>query len=253
MLKAILFDLGDTLLDFEPMDTRALFFQAARETFDALAARNGRMPPFARYAKSYYRAVRWAYFRAKLTGREFNSLDLLRRFHRRMGLPEEESILREIAWMWYEPVVRHARTEEDLKPTLAALRGAGLKLAVVSNTFVPAFVHDRHLEIEGLLEFFDVRIYSSEVGFRKPNRRIFQAALSALEVAPASALFVGDLVKTDIIGARRAGMRTALKQPYSNPGPHPRADHVIHRISDLLRLPGITPVDPVPTGPAPRG
>ena len=51
--RAVLFDLGDTLLDFEPMDTRALFRQAARATHDVLAGRGIVVPDFERYARVY--------------------------------------------------------------------------------------------------------------------------------------------------------------------------------------------------------
>lgn len=234
MLRAVLFDLGDTLLDFEPMDTRALFREAAKVTYDRLAGLGAALPAFERYVGAHFRAVRWSYFWAKLTGREFNSFELLRRFHRRLGLPDGEDLLRELAWDWYAPVVSHTRTEEGLRETLAGLAGAGLALGVVSNTFVPGFVHDRHLELAGLLDLLTVRVYSSEVGHRKPDRRIFRAACERLGVLPGEALFVGDLVKTDIIGAKRFGMRTALKQPWSNPRPHRLADYVVKRIADLV-------------------
>lgn len=238
--RAVLFDLGDTLLDFQPMDTRALFRQAARATYDVLEARGVKsLPAFERYASVYFRGMKWAYFWAKLRRREFNSLELLRRFHTRMGLPTDDALLRELSWLWYEPVTRHTRVEADLRPTLAAMRDTGLHLGVISNTFVPGFVHDRHLEMEGLLEFFPVRVYSSEVGYRKPDRRIFETALSRLGVRARETLFVGDLIKTDIVGARRLGMRTALKQPFANLRPHRIADHVIRRISDLA---GVVPI-----------
>jgi putative hydrolase of the HAD superfamily len=116
------------------------------------------------------------------------------------------------------------------------MRDSGLSLGLVSNTFVPGFAHDHHLEGIGLLDLLPVRVYSSEVGHRKPDRRIFQAALDRLSTSPQETLFVGDLVKTDIVGAKRLGMKTALKQPWSNRAPHRIADYVIHHVSDLLAL-----------------
>jgi FMN phosphatase YigB (HAD superfamily) len=236
MLQAILFDLGDTLLDFEPMDTRAEFRRAARLTYEYLVAYGATLPEFDRYTRVYFRAVRWAYFWAKLRGREFDSFELLRDFHRRMNLPTEPELLRELAWLWFAPVTQHTRVEEDLRPTLAMMRDSGLRLGLISNTFVPGFVHDRHLDMTGLLEFFPVRIYSSGVGYRKPDRRIFETALARLNVPAERTLFVGDLVKTDIIGARRAGMRTALKQPFAGNRPHRIADYVVRKIADLIVL-----------------
>ena len=137
MLQAILFDLGDTLLDFEPMDTRAEFRRAARLTYDYLAAHGAALPDFERYTRVYFRAVRWAYFWAKLRRREFDSFELLRDFHRRMNLPTDPELLRELAWLWFAPVTEHTRVEEDLKPTLAMMRDSGLRLGLISNTFVP--------------------------------------------------------------------------------------------------------------------
>jgi HAD superfamily hydrolase (TIGR01509 family) len=236
MFRAILFDLGDTLLDFEPMDTRAVFWRAARLTYDRLASAGIALPDFETYVRPQYRTLRWSYLWAKLSRREFNSFDLLVRYHRRMGLPTDDALLRELACLWYHPLTEHATLEPDLHTALGAMRDAGLSLGLVSNTFVPGFAHDHHLAGIGLLDLLPVRVYSSEVGHRKPDRRIFQAALDRLNTTPQQTLFVGDLVKTDIVGAKRLGMKTALKQPWSNRAPHRIADYVIHHVSDLLAL-----------------
>ena len=233
MLRAILFDLGDTLIDFEPMDTRAVFRQAAAATYQFLRDRGHVLPEFDVYCRRQFRAVRWAYFWAKLRSREFNSLHLLRRFCAEMGIELDEGTLLELAWLWYAPLTEHSSSEEDLYATLAGLRRAGYEMGLVSNTFVAGPVHDRHLELHGLLEFFPVRVYSSDTGYRKPDRRIFQIALARMGVRAEEALFVGDLVKTDVVGARNVGMKTVLKQPWGTAPRHGLADYVIRQVSDL--------------------
>lgn len=235
-LQAILFDLGDTLFDFQPMDTRAVFEQAGRGTYEYLQTRGHKLPPFKRYFRKQYSAVRWAYFWSKISRRDFNGFDLLCRLCRKMDLRLDQRSLRELAWQWYEPVTRYNTVADDVVPTLRKLRDRGLKLAIVSNTFIPGFSLDRHLDMHGLLEFFPVRIYSSEVGYRKPHPRIFQIALNALGVSPAHAIFVGDLVKTDIVGARRAGMVTVLRHPFANSRTHHVADHVVRKISEIHQM-----------------
>ena len=233
MLRAILFDLGDTLIDFEPMDTRAVFRKGAADSYAYLKGLGHGVPAFDVYCRKQFRAVRWAYVWAKLRRREFEGLRLLRSFCAAIGIHLDEPALLELAWLWYAPLIDHSGVEENLAVTLAALRDAGFKLGLVSNTFVAGAIHDRHLALHGLLELLPIRVYSSDIGYRKPDRRIFQSAIDRLGVRAAETLFVGDLVKTDIVGAHRMGMKTALKQPWGTSRSHGSADVMIGRLSEL--------------------
>jgi len=236
MLKAILFDLGDTLFDFEPVDTRRVSEQAARSTHEFLAGLGHKLPPLRRYFRRQYWAVRRAYIWSRLRGREFNAMDVLRRQCAAMGLNLDEPTLRELAWRWYEPLTGLCRVADDVAPTLEELRRCGLKLAIVSNTFIPGFVLDRHMEMHDLLRFFPVRVYSSEVGYRKPHPRIFHTALDALGVSAAESAFIGDLVRADIVGARRVGMLAVLRHRETRRQNHRLAHHVVGALSELLQI-----------------
>src|SRR5260221_9025991 len=113
MLRAILFDLGDTLIDFEPMDTRAVFRAAAASTYQFLARRGHVLPQFDTYCRRQFRAVRWAYFWAKFRRREFNSLELLRTFCTSIGAPADDETLLELAWLWLSRLIGDSRSGED--------------------------------------------------------------------------------------------------------------------------------------------
>ena len=91
---------------------------------------------------------------------------------------------------------------------LESLRARGLKLAIVSNTASPLWLLEPVLERLGLVERVDAIALSSEVGKRKPHRAIFERALRELDVVPEEALFVGDRVEADVLGASRVGMKT---------------------------------------------
>jgi HAD superfamily hydrolase (TIGR01509 family) len=235
MTEAVLFDLGDTLLDFDPMPRRELFESAARATYEHLKSRNCRLPQFSKYFALHIRAVRWAYIWASLRGREIDSFRALQKWCTSQGYPNDEESIRELIWMWYQPVIPRSRVAPDVIPALRQLQADGLGLALVSNTLLPGCVLDRHLEMVGLKQFFPIRIYSSEVGYRKPRKIIFHAALGALKLPPESCLFVGDLVKTDIKGARRVGMTTVLRKTPKRQNTA-LADHIIDRIGDLPPL-----------------
>jgi putative hydrolase of the HAD superfamily len=91
---------------------------------------------------------------------------------------------------------------------LEALRARGLKLALVSNTASPQWLLQPMLERQGIAERVDAIVLSSEVGKRKPHPAIFERALSELDVAASVALFVGDRLEADVLGASRIGMKT---------------------------------------------
>jgi putative hydrolase of the HAD superfamily len=93
------------------------------------------------------------------------------------------------------------------RESLARLRAAGLRLGVVSNSDGRV---EQALRAAGLRQYFDVVVDSALVGVEKPDPRIFQAALTALGVAPEETLYVGDLYEIDVIGARAAGIEAVL-------------------------------------------
>jgi putative hydrolase of the HAD superfamily len=112
-------------------------------------------------------------------------------------------------------------------------------MGIVSNTLVPGHCLDHHLESEGLLEFFPVRVYSSAVRFRKPHPRIFELALELVGAKAHRTVFIGDLLKADIAGAKKAGMHTIWKPAHKPNGHMPRtprrhaADLIIPRVTQL--------------------
>jgi putative hydrolase of the HAD superfamily len=96
---------------------------------------------------------------------------------------------------------------DDAAPALAALRGAGLRLAVVSNW--DCSLHSVLADL-GLAAAVDTVVVSAEVGSPKPDPAIFEEALARLRCKAGEALFVGDSLETDVLGARGAGIRGLL-------------------------------------------
>jgi putative hydrolase of the HAD superfamily len=152
--------------------------------------------------------------------------------------------------LWYGPAAQTASLAPDVIPTLAALRDADVKLGIVANTIWPGEVIDQHLESLGLIEFFPVRVYSTEHVAQKPHPNLFRVALDELQLASAETLFVGDEPAIDILGARRAGMRCILRAKNPSKRDSRLADHVIERIGQLTDIFQLTP-ERVRTAPAP--
>ncbi len=110
---------------------------------------------------------------------------------------------RDHLWNYLEPTARQ---------TFEALRRLGLRLGVVSNAdgkVASLFAQ------QGLDHFFDCIIDSRLVGVEKPDPQIFYLALAQLQLPAASCLYVGDNYDNDVIGARRAGLRPVLLDPFA--------------------------------------
>jgi HAD superfamily hydrolase (TIGR01549 family) len=122
-------------------------------------------------------------------------------------------------------VVEHAYEDITLDPlpaamphvhtAIQAMTHANYRLGVICNTgMAGGRVLREVLKRHGLLDFFDVTVFSNEFGVSKPHPSIFEHTLQALGgVPPGEALHVGDLEELDIEGARRAGMHSALYVP----------------------------------------
>jgi putative hydrolase of the HAD superfamily len=95
----------------------------------------------------------------------------------------------------------------DVVPALSRLRERGLKLVAVSNwdCSLPRVL--QRCGVDGLL---DGTVTSAEAGSRKPDPRIFVAALELAGCEASEALHVGDTAEEDVAGARAAGIRPLL-------------------------------------------
>lgn len=122
---------------------------------------------------------------------------------------------------------------------LRALHGR-YRLAVVSNfDYTPTAVG--MLDVAGVTELFDVIVVSDAVGWRKPRPEIFDAALEHLGVAPADALFVGDRADIDVVGAQAMGMPVAWVNRTGAPLPQDIAppDYEVRHIGELAPILGV--------------
>lgn len=143
-----------------------------------------------------------------------------------------DSIPRLVDAMWSEHVEHNlwSLVPAGLAGALSRARAAGLRVAIVSNSegmLVQLF------DKLGIAGAFDLVVDSALVGFEKPDARIFRVALDRFGVPPERALHLGDMYATDVVGARAAGMRAALVDPYG---------HLAGRHADVPRVPGATEV-----------
>jgi putative hydrolase of the HAD superfamily len=106
-------------------------------------------------------------------------------------------------------------------------------MAVVSDAQSAHAVPE--LRAVGLLHYFNPIIVSGDYGYRKPDPRLFQKALDALQVQPEQALFFGNDLFHDIFGAQQVGMK-AIFVSYNQGHPASQTispDYIISRFAEL--------------------
>ena len=118
---------------------------------------------------------------------------------------------------------------DDVLPVLTELKNLHLRLGMISNMGTPGITLSKEM---GLNKIIDLSITSQDAGFTKPDIRIFQFALNQLNLQASDAVFIGDQIESDIIGAENAGLITVLIDRDEN---HPNFSRCT-RITTLNKL-----------------
>ena len=236
-IKAVLFDLGDTLLNFGEVDVSAVFKEGAKSTYNFLKEAGQSVGSLKKYAFRNFLAIRWRTFVSDITGNDFDSLELLKKIGKKQNYELDENQWQKLAELWYEPLKKFGHPEENIKETLSKLKQMQLKLGIVSNTFVTALSLDKHMSQAGLDGFFDFVLYSYQVPWRKPDKKIFRYAAEKIGEKCENIMFVGDKIDKDIAPALKMNMSAALKQAHTNEGK--TCPPKVHKIQKIAELPAI--------------
>lgn len=136
----------------------------------------------------------------------------------------------------------------DVKETLAWLLDRGFRLGAVTNRGYSGPRFHAEMTDLGLADLFEITVISCDVGYMKPHPRIFQYTLEAMGIDAPQAVMVGDNLRADVEGPKTLGMLAVwCRPPAGEPveatedQPEERGpllpDCVIDKISDLRSLP----------------
>ena len=121
--------------------------------------------------------------------------------------------------------------------TVRWLRDSGRRLALLTNG--AAVAQRRKITRFELADLFDAILVEGELGFGKPDARVYERALSALDVTPSEAWMVGDNLEWDVAAPQRLGLAgiwidsRGLGLPEHSPV---RPDHIIRSLAELRGL-----------------
>ncbi len=135
----------------------------------------------------------------------------------------------------------HTYADPDAKDVLAALKHRGYAVGVLSNTMWTSAHHTEVFARDDLDDYIDAAVYTSELPVAKPHEDAFRQILEALQLSPEEAVFVGDRLWDDVLGAQQAGMR-AIWIPHSEipteqvPDGTARPDAIAHRLLEVFDI-----------------
>jgi putative hydrolase of the HAD superfamily len=220
MIKAIIFDFDNTLMDFMRMKRAAV--EAAVD----------------------------AMIDAGLTYKKEAMVEKIYSVYTAEGIEDQQIfdkvLLQEFGKIDYKimaaGIIGYRRAKEGtlalyphVQITLMGLARLGLKMAVVSDApRVPVWLRICGL---GLQHYFDTVITSDDSGVKKPHAKPFLMALERLGVKPSEAIMIGDWAERDMVGAKKVGLKTVFARYGDTMGTKESgADNDIDDIQQLLDI-----------------
>lgn len=216
MLKAVFFDLDDTLFDHRLCARTALAeLHKVHPAFESY--------PFAEFERLHATFLEELHRRV-LTGEltiDYARRERFRRMFEASGTVPDESVVEQAAAVYRrgyvsirQPVAGAAR--------LLELTRTRARIGIVSNNLLEE--QQGKLRHCGLASYVDVLVVSEEAGVSKPDPRIFEIALDRIGCRAGEVVMVGDSWAADVIGARDAGIRAIWFNPSGKRPPDPAAD-----------------------------
>jgi putative hydrolase of the HAD superfamily len=237
-IRALLFDVNGTLIDIETDEWMEDAYRAIAHylTYQGINLHRGEVRDL------YFQIMKAQFAASKEIYPEFDVVAVWREVLRRCGTEYTRSLgpekllqmplfLAELQrGICRKRMVAFPQTQEILGQLKTRHR-----LAVVSDAQSAYGLPE--LRAAGLADYFAPIVISGDYGYRKPDTRLFQAALTELQVRPEEAIFVGNDRFRDVLGARQAGMKTILFCPHGNPGgsPETEPDYIIYQYAELPR------------------
>ena len=203
----LLFDLGNTLVEyFRPGGFTPVLWESIRLAGQALCAAGYPVPSDAELER-----------RVAAENHESRN-DRVRPLHRRLARifplrgDADGQLMHAMSGAFMGPIFAVARRYDDTLDALSAWRRRGYRIGILSNSpwGTPPRAWHEELERHGLAERCDLALFCGEVGWRKPARPLFRAALDHFSCRPEDCLFIGDDRRWDVYGARRAGITPLL-------------------------------------------
>lgn len=210
--KAIIFDLGSTLIEYEAVPWPELAVECINKVGTFLKKKGYDVPDKGEFyslfdeVKGMYREtaakklIEWSIPQAAAT------------VLKKLNIDNENGLADKMFEEYYKPVDEKLYVYDDTKAMLELIKEKIGRIGLISNTIFPEQTHLKELKRFKIEKYFDFTIFSSTVGVRKPHPDIFIKAANMAGLAPGECVYVGDRYIEDVTGPNGIGMPAILKK-----------------------------------------
>ena len=230
MIRAVLFDLDDTLFDHR---------RSARAALEEVHRRHAAALDFAAFEHQHGLFLEEMHLEvlAGRIGLDDARRERFRKVFLALGVTLDAAVVDAVASAYRSGYMVNRRALDGAAALLTALRFHA-RIVIVTNNLLDE-QRDK-LEYCGLAPLVDALVASGDVGVSKPDPAIFHIALERAGVAASEAVMVGDSWTSDVAGAHRAGIRAVWFNPERAPKPADPADvmeiHALAPADDIVTL-----------------
>ena len=212
-MKAVFFDLGHTLInyhnDWRGPERRAVS-SVARRVCDS--STNGVGPDqVSKYLLDLLEQGRKVKLEQHL---EIPLVEVLGSCFHRFFVEGDEELMDQSLEDFYAVLLENRAIVPGTNEMLQFVRDNDYAIGLVSDVAwgLPSYFPQRDMKHYHMDEYFDDLVFSTDVGLRKPNPKIFKIALSNVGASAEESYFVGNNLQADILGALNVGMTAVLKE-----------------------------------------
>jgi putative hydrolase of the HAD superfamily len=240
MIDTITFDLWNTLISNQPMDNHR-YRQKRVEGIHKILGQNGLNVKFDHLALAYDKGFEKCSetWRKNLDLSTEEQLEIMFDFLKDEKLKSIPlNLMPELVKAFVFPILDESPSLVDgAKETLQQIKKESYKIGLICNTGrTPGKTIRVLLERLGMINYFDVTVFSNELRIRKPDPRIFLYTLNQLKSRPQSSLHIGDIVELDVLGAKNTGMVSVHFNPSHTPYTKINPDFSIRKLTELKTI-----------------
>lgn len=223
-IKAIIFDLDDTLIDWADFDGNWHQMELAHLNLVYRHVTEAGCPldsPFEAFQAAYRERTMNAWADARTNLRAPQMVRILMATLHDFGFVPNASCNEQTciaAYQW--AAVSTVKVFEDVPSGLEKLNELGIKIGILTNSSQPMHLRKAELIAFDLLRHFqdeDLLVSAADIGYLKPHPRVFEHMLERTGTKAEETLYVGDNPVADIAGAQGAGLRAVLRVNHPSP------------------------------------